>query len=397
MALLRQIATVAGGSAAGQLVVFATTPWLARLYSPTAFGEYAAFLSLCGVFITTACFRYDAALNAASDENVASIFWTACLAALCTALIAVLIAVSPWGSELLHRVVGPQASTWRIAAAAMVCGLFQVSSAMAIRDGRFAWSSLLRMAQPTIFSAAALLLPIGLIDSCLLGFLVALPIAFMYWRRLPWAGFARLRSVAWRLREFPIVSLPTSVLDAVSLAMPIWFISSQYSSLDAGNYAQVQRLLAAPLTLLAMALGQVYLKRTGDIVRAQQSPRAFQRRVVAYLALGAGTLLLAIWLLGSPVLHLFLGSAWRTDTVFLLLIFLPVAVRCCVSPVTGIFIVKRRLRICAIWQTMYFCITGMVFIVLAGRLPMEQLLIVYAISETVCYGIYLYIADQVAG
>jgi O-antigen/teichoic acid export membrane protein len=397
LALLKQIATVAGGSAAGQLVVLATTPWLARVYSPSAFGEYAAFLSLCGVFLTTACFRYDVALNATSDEYVAPVFWTACLAAPVMAVLAALISVSPWGSALLHRVVGPQASIWRIAAAAVVCGLFQATAALAIRDGRFAYSSLIRMAQPALFSTAALLLPAGLIDSCLIGYLVALPLTVAYGTRLPWSGFEKIARTARQLREFPVVSLPTSLLDALSLAMPVWFISSRYSSLDAGNYAQVQRLLAAPLTLMAIAIGQVYIKRAGDIVRAKQSPRAFQRRVVKFLALGAGLLLLAVYLLGSPVLRLFLGHAWRTDTAFLVLVFLPVAVRCCVSPVTGIFIVRNRLRIGAFWQVLYFCITGAVFFSLAGRVPLEKLLIAFAISETVCYGIYIYIADQVAG
>jgi O-antigen/teichoic acid export membrane protein len=397
LALLKQIATVAGGSAAGQLIVLATTPWLARVYSPSAFGEYAAFLSLCGVFLTTACFRYDVALNAAEDDNIAPVFWTACLATPLVAVLAVLLSITPWGSELLHRVVGLQASAWRVAAAAVVCGAFQVTAAAAIRDGHFAYSSLIRMAQPAVFSAAALLLPVGLIDSCLIGFMVALPLTVMYGARSRWNGFTKIIQTAHRLREFPMVSLPTSLLDALSLAMPVWFISSRYSSLDAGNYAQIQRLLAAPLTLMAIAIGQVYIKRAGDIVRAKQSPRAFQRRVVKFLALGASLLLLAVYLLGSPVLRLFLGHAWRTDTAFLVLVFLPVAVRCCVSPVTGIFIVRNKLRIGALWQVLYFGITSTVFFSLAGRVPLERLLIAFAISETVCYGIYVYIADQVAG
>ncbi|WP_150699029.1 lipopolysaccharide biosynthesis protein [Pandoraea terrae] len=377
--------------------MLATTPWLARMYPPAAFGEYAAFLSMCNVFVATACFRYDAALNAADDDKVASLFGAAFLATLATAGFGALAVWSPWAHALLGRVVGEGASVWNVAAAAIVCGVFQASSAMAIRDGRFAWSSLLRLAQPAVFSIAALLSPIGLIYSCLLGFAVATPLALRYLTRLDWAGLARVVPSAWRFREFPIVSLPTSLLDAGSLAMPIWFISSQYSSHDAGNYAQAQRLLAAPLTLFAMALGQVFLKRAGDIVRQGASPRAFQRRVAVWLALGAGVLLLGVMLLGRPVLHLFLGDGWRTDTEFLVLVFLPVAVRSCVSPVTGIFIVKARLRICAIWQALYFCITGAVFYSLAGHVPIEQLLIAYAISETVCYGLYLYIADKVAG
>lgn len=396
MALLKQIATVAGGSAAGQLIVFATTPWLARMYAPAAFGHYAAFVSLCSVFITIACFRYDAALNAADEQHVAQAYWTACVATATTALLAACFAIVPWGRELLQRVIGPEANAVRVAVAALACGLFQLTGAAAIRQGHFAYSSLLRLAQPAIFSATALLLPIGLINSCLAGFLISVPFAAVHWRRQHWGGFAAIAETARGLREFPLVSLPTALLDAVSLAMPVWFISSKYSPADAGNYAQVQRLLSAPLMLLAIAVGQVYLKRAGDIVRAHQSARPFQRRVVKYLMLGAVLLLVAVLLLGSPLLGIFLGHGWRTDTTFLTLVFWPVAVRSCVSPVTGIFIVRNRLRLGALWQVLYFCATSAVFLSLAGRVPLERLLVAVAISETTCYGIYVYIADQVA-
>jgi O-antigen/teichoic acid export membrane protein len=166
--------------------------------------------------------------------------------------------------------------------------------------------------------------------------------------------------------------------------------------MDAGNYAQVQRLVAAPLTLFAMAMGQVFLKHAGDLVRAGQSPRAFQRRVVIYLVAGACALAVAIELFFSPLLSLLLGHNWRTDTAFLLLVFAPVAVRSCVSPVTGIFLVRSRLRICALWQTLYFLVTGGTFYYLAGRVSLEHLLAAYAVSETVCYGLYLYFADRAA-
>jgi O-antigen/teichoic acid export membrane protein len=366
------------------------------MYAPAAFGQYAAFLSLCSVFITVACFRYDAALNAADEPHLAPTYWAAVLATGMTALLAAGFSITPWGRALLQQVIGPDANAGRVAIAAFACGLFQLTGAAAIRQGHFAYSSLLRLAQPAIFSATALLLPFGLINSCLAGFLVSVPFATFHWRSQHRAGLAKIGQTACRLREFPLVSLPTALLDAISLAMPVWFISSKYSSADAGNYAQVQRLLAAPLMLLAIAVGQVYLKRAGDIVRAHQSARPFQRRIISYLAFGAVLLLLGVLLLGSPILGRFLGHGWRTDTAFLTLVFWPVAVRSCVSPITGIFIVRNRLRVGALWQVLYFCVTSAVFLSLAGRIPLEQLLIAVAISETTCYGIYVYIADQVA-
>lgn len=393
--LLRHMATIAGGSALGQFVVLAATPLLSRIYSPAEFGEYAAFLAMCGVFLAVACLRYDAALNASGDEEAARIFHVACLAAAVTAALVFLFAWSGWGGGLLERVIGRHVAASWVAAAALVCGIYQATSSMAIRRGLFGWSSLLRAGQPVMFSISAVVLPIGLIGSCLLGFLTALPLA---------AGFGiggrpgsrAVVAAAWRFREFPMMSLPTSILDALSLAIPVWFISSQYSTMDAGNFAQVQRLLGAPLLLLAMATGQVFLKRAGDMVRAGEPVRAFQRRIVLSLVGATCVLAIAIALFFSPLLSWLLGQNWRTDTAFLLLVFAPIAIRSCVSPVTGIFIVCKRLRLCAVWQVFYFLITAVTFYFLAGHVSLEHLLAAYAVSEAFSYGIYLYLADRVA-
>jgi O-antigen/teichoic acid export membrane protein len=394
--LLRHMAKIAGGSALGQFVVLAATPLLARLYSPSEFGEYATFLAMCGVFLAVACLRYDAALNASDDEEAPAIFFVTMLAASVTAVLVFLFAWSGWGSGLLTRVIGRHLAAEWIAGAALVCGIFQATSTMAIRRGLFGWSGALRAGQPVMFSISAVVLPIGLIGSCLLGFLTALPLALRFGAGQPPKSGRAVIGAAWRFREFPMMSLPTSILDALSLAIPIWFISSQYSSADAGNYAQVLRLLGAPLILLAMATGQVFLKRAGDLVRAGQPVRAFQRRVVLGLAGVTCVLTLAIALFFSPLLSWLLGQNWRTDTAFLLLVFAPIAVRSCVSPVTGIFIVCKRLRICAVWQVIYFLITAGTFYLLAGHVSLEHLLAAYAVSEALCYGLYLYLADRVA-
>ncbi|WGS29839.1 oligosaccharide flippase family protein [Bradyrhizobium sp. ISRA464] len=390
------MATIAGGSAAGQLIVLAATPLLSRIYSPAQFGEYAVFLAVCNVFVAVACLRYDAALNASADNQIIRIFVVACLAAAITAALVLAFVCSRWGERLFRQAVGTHLSPYWIAAAALICGIYQATSTLTIRRGQFGWSSVLRAGQPTTFSVAAITLPIGLIGSCLLGFLTALPLAAKFIAGLRSTDVREVASEAWRFREFPLMSLPTSILDTVSLAIPIWFISSQYSSMDAGNFAQAQRLLAAPVMLFALAVGQVFMKRAGDVVRAGQSARGFQRRVVISLAGATCVLVAFVALFGSPVLSLLLGNHWRTDTAFLLLVFAPVAVRSCVSPVTGIFILKRRLRICAIWQTFYFLVTAGLFWSFAGNVSLERLLAAYVGSEFFCYVIYLLLADRVA-
>lgn len=393
----RQVATVAGGAAAGQLITLVATPWLTRVYSPTDFGVYAAFASMCGVFLAVGCLRFDAAIAAVADEELRGTIVIAGVACLSLALVGAAFTATEWGGDALSRVVGPHITPWRVGVAALLCAGYQLATSIAIREGRFARSALLRFLQPAVFVAAAIGLPFGLIDSHLLGFGAAVPLAAYAMVQGPAPGIAALRAILFKYREFVLVSLPTSLLDALSVALPVWVIAASYSAQDTGHYSLVQRLLSAPSVLLAMAAGQVFLKRAGDVVRAGESPRALLRITSRQLLALSALVLATVWLFGDPVLSVVLGSGWRTDPAFLLLAFLPAAIRSAVSPVTGIFVVRGRLRVAALWQISYFTGTAIMFFVLAGSVSLEMLLLAFCVTESLFYAWYLWLADRVAG
>ena len=396
MAVGQQTILVAGGAAAGQLVALAATPWLTRAYEPGEFGPYAAFASLCAVCLTVSCLRYDVAVNAATDEELRAVVFAALLACLVATATIAPLAASPWGVVAIHRTVGDVAGAFRIAAAVALCGLYQLATATLVRDGRFAGSALLRALQPVAFVAAALAMPWGLIDSHLVGFAVALPVlAWMLTRHRP-PTLSEIGLALSRHRSFVFVSLPSALLDALSIALPIWFIAANYSAQDTGHYAMAQRLLAAPALILAMAAGQVFVKRAGDLVRSGRPAQPLLRSTFGRLSTLVLALLAAIWAFGDQVLGLVLGDGWRIDTAFLLLAFLPAAIRSAVSPVTGIFVVRARLHVAAMWQFAYFAGTATLFAVLAGRVSLDTLLLAFCISEAFYYAWYLHLADKVA-
>ena len=392
----RSTIIVAGGAAAGQVIALAATPWLTRSYGPGEFGVYAAFAALCSVFLTVGCLRYDVAINAATDGELRPALFAALSACVAAAVVFSLAVVLPIGGAALRRLVGDAATAPRIFAAVLLCGGYQMATAFLVREGKFTGSALLRLLQPLVFVVAALLLPWGLIDSHLLGFFAAAPVIALaaLGGRLP--ALSEILESIRRHRDFALVSLPTSLLDSLSVALPVWFIAANYGADDTGQYSMAQRLLAAPAVIIAMAAGQVFLKRAGDLVRSGQSPRPLLRRSAGQLGVAAAGLLVAVVLVGSPLLSLILGAGWRTDLSFLLLALVPALIRSVVSPVTGVFIVRGRLRSAAVWQVAYFVGTGLLFLVLAGRVSLEVLLLAFCVSEALFYTWYLRLADRVA-
>jgi len=56
--LLRNVFAVASGTAAAQVVVFAFSPLITRIYSPEVFGLQGVFLSLIGILSPVIALRY---------------------------------------------------------------------------------------------------------------------------------------------------------------------------------------------------------------------------------------------------------------------------------------------------------------------------------------------------
>ena len=70
----RDLLINAAGIGVGQLVVLLATPFLARIYSPSEFGQYAVLSAAAGVIATISSLRFDVALPAVSDDHVRPLF-----------------------------------------------------------------------------------------------------------------------------------------------------------------------------------------------------------------------------------------------------------------------------------------------------------------------------------
>jgi O-antigen/teichoic acid export membrane protein len=197
----------------------------------------------------------------------------------------------------------------------------------------------------------------------------------------------------WR---FPTISMPMALLDALALALPVLVMASAFGDQTAGNFSQVQRLIGAPLVLIATASSQVFMKYAGDKLRASQPviPLIFK-----FLSIMSGlslVVLVAVAVFGQSLLNFLLGDEWRTDTGFLLLVLLPVIFRVIASPISSVLILAHRIPLLAKWQTSYFVTTGCTLIAGARWLDFEGFLVALAINELLMYGIYLFLSVGVA-
>ena len=386
----------AAGIAIAQSLVFLATPYLARRYSLAEFGIYASLVAVGNVFAHAAALRFDTALPSVESGEVAPVYRLALLSCLFTFLFG-LAAVAlnlyrhlPWPQSLSAKELAFLCVT-----GGTLQGLIIISSAVLVRSGRFPQIALLRIAQQGGYVLFAVLaVPGGLPMAFILGLGMTAAMGLsMSWRQALEPASLPLKKAACKFWEYPVINMPMSILDTLTLAMPLLFIVQHHGEAAAGNYSQVQWLAAAPLILCASAITQVFYKHAGDVARSGNSPRALMWKTVRGLALIGAALILLVSVFGEPAFALFLGKGWRTDSHYLLLVLLPAIFRVNVAPITSIFMVTEQIRLGALWQLMYAAATWSMLSYAGPRLSLDGLLLAVLVNELMLFTLYLWMAD----
>jgi O-antigen/teichoic acid export membrane protein len=396
--VMRRAFVLALGAGVGPMFQLLATPWLARLYLPADFGHLALFMSVAGVLVSVSCLRYEVAVAVVDEDRVSSAVWVSVGSGLLLFLM-LLFAVSLHGPQLLFpQLEGLGREIWGVPVFGVCGGLVLVGMQLTLRRAAFALNAALRSGQTVLFVLLALFCAdLGLVKTSILSGLVVGVLVILYLlKEAPLPGIAELRRVAWGGRQYPLVLMPTSMLDAVALAAPVFFISSAYGAEATGHYSQIQKLVGGPLILTAVVAGQLFLKRSGEIYRSAQSSKRLLWKSVGVLGVMAGIVFAALVVVGEYVLGLLLGAAWRVDTEFLLLAIAPLLFRLTVSPVSSVFITHHRVGMVVKWQFGYFVSTICVLYFASINLSFERFLALYALHEAVVYSAYLYMANLAA-
>lgn len=388
VALVKRAGGVAIGTAIGQGLVLLVTPYLARHYTPEEFGALALLMTVSNISTAIACLRYDIALPSSTESETKGLLITAItVAGLMAFVVCFLWAVVP-GNFLSKHAAGLAGKPVLVGGCVLFVGLYQATSAWFLRRGAFTSFAGMRLSQGAGFSLLALLPGMGLLWAHVLSFaggLLGLRPAFARdgTKTVPWHVAAR------RNKDFPLLSLPGSLLDVCGYSLCIWVIASRYGQGMAGNYSQLQRLIGAPLMLVSVSIGQILLKQTADLASDLNALRRFLAKVLGMMTgLGAAGLLF-LWVFGQPIFARLLGSQWRIDREFILLVAIAVFVRACVSPLSAVLITRRCFGSALTWQTLYFCSALTFMPLVASRVDFEHYLLFYATHECVFYGLYL--------
>jgi lipopolysaccharide exporter len=319
---------VGGGTMIAQLVSLFTAPIVARLFGPEAFGIATIFGTVCAVVGIVGCLRYDGAiLLPKTQEDGTAVLVLSVLAAFVTSALAI-PALYLFGEPLLAQIGGEALwpFAWVIPIGILLQSLGSPLPLFAQRVERFDLVTAVRVISQLATIAATI--AVGWIGfqtgrdliftrASTVMLLVPLPIVVWValhpkaagWKRPDWA---RIKAVAWRYREFPLVNAWAGLLDMLALQAPPLALAAMFSPTVVGLFAMAIRLVSLPCQFVSTAVGQVFFQHAaaaysvGDKAAFSRSVDGVTRRLVT---LGVLPVLL-VALLGPPTIGLVFGERW---------------------------------------------------------------------------------------
>lgn len=334
MSLRQRFTQLAAASAIGQALPMAMAPLLTRSFGAEVLGQWAWFAAIVASLAVVANARYEYAMPLPRRRGEAGLLLTlalalALLAAPLTAVLAMALAALPAGvvSGRWAQLGWLRESAWVLGLAVGLLGLQQGLALWNNRHGRFAVIAQARVGQQVVMAVGQLAAVAGgwLTAAALIGAQVLsllLPPWWLWWRGAPVRlraarttmaarrRWRRVRALAWRHRQFPLVNGPHAFVNGLQEAIALSLIAAYAGMAAAGWYAVMVRLVKAPATLVGGALSEALLSRLAEDWREGRSLQPTLARAVRGLLLPAvgGAVLLA--LLGPTLFGWALGGDW---------------------------------------------------------------------------------------
>ena len=311
------------GTTLAQVIGFALTPIISRLFSLSDFGVFGSFSSVSGVIAAGATLEYSQAIMLPKEKEDAInllAFAFLCTFAI-TFLCLIFCLVLPATVNNLMKTKG----VWALALlvlATLVSGANQLWQAWAVRVKAFKHTSASQVIRSISSNGTRIALgylkggALGLMVSTILGNVLAsinlvrvlLPDLSALRSRVRWA---RMKRLAKDYRDFPMYSASQNVINALSSGLPVLLLAHYYGIPVAGAYAFGLSALQVPMSFILTALRQVLFQKACETQHHGGSIAVLYIKTTAglFVMVLLPSLILLIW---APQLFAWIfGSKWH--------------------------------------------------------------------------------------
>jgi lipopolysaccharide exporter len=390
-----------GSTALGQGLVVAVTPFLTRMYTPAEFGVLGLFTAYITGAAVVASLRYDIAIPSANESESGRLLFVSLFVALPLSLLASFVLLVMKRENFLSYGLLP---VWMCVAA--FPAIFCASAGTSLRFWLIRAKRFRDVGAILVFQGAgrAVVPLVAGLTSLASGGLVAgevfgraVGIASPFRRAIPElrpAGKALSKNLKQFLRTYwklPVISMPSSLVDVLSMSLPVVLITHYYSPTQAGLFLLVQRVVSLPTSLVGFSAADVFHVRLSE--EASRGPKAMRRllfQTASRLTVLGLAFLLPVSAIAPFIAVPVLGPAWREAGILTVILAPWSLAGLVVSPLSRVLAVTLQLEFKIVYD---IAALGFVFLALAiaksTNIGFLGAMVAMSLLRVVAYVLYL--------
>lgn len=377
-------------------------PLLTRLYLPQSFGQYALFLSFLNVAMVGVSLRYELGIVAVrTEQKAAQLAFAAFFFSLPTSLLAAGLLFLFINFSVLGFNTLPSYTPVLMVAALEFVAAFSVLRYWFVRQEQFGCVSQSTVLQNGVRSVSQVAIGAvggglgGLFAGELLGRSVGMARMFRgAWSKI--RGYVvpidrrSFSEVLQENRQFPIYSLPSSLVDSAAANICIPLVIRYYGPSAGGYFALVQRLLAVPLVLISASVADAFQARLA--LYARDTPdrivQLFQRTSAGLICVGAFPTVLLLFY-AEPMFRALFGEQWSVAGRLAAVVAPWFLAQFVVSPLSRLVFVLEGQRLKLIYDVL--ALTGTISVFLFSKwqhLSLTYALVMLSAVGTLTFVVY---------
>ncbi|MGE5293710.1 MAG: lipopolysaccharide biosynthesis protein [Solirubrobacterales bacterium] len=394
-----------GGTAVGQLIVLLSAPVLTRLYTPEEMGLFSLVIAFVGFVGVGTGLRYEVAVVSAENEREAGLLaWASIFS---TVPMAIGFGLMLYGMIRYRLVAYGQLPSWSVPVVVLLLIVTQIFMSLRywhVRRSNFAMIGKVLVVQG--IGRATVPIIAGVVGLGWTGLLLGeLAGRMLGTYRMLAAAYASLSSAARGMKrsllaetcrkywKFPVVALPSALVDAFGPAILLPLIATLFGNDKAGLFFLVTRLGTVPSAIVSASISDVFHARASEDFRTDP---ALLRPFLVHVAkkmLCVGSLIYGPIAVLSPfIFGTLFGSQWA-EAGILMAVVTPVAlVSLVVSPLSRLLLVVNRQEMKLAADLVRVCLP--LLGVIAGHrlgLDFRIVVLIYSFAATAGYCFYFFI------
>lgn len=330
---IRNVFTIASGTALAQVIAMLFSPILTRLYGPDSLGMLGVFTAVISIMAPIADLTFpEAIVLPAKDSDAKNLvlisFYTSILMT-----VSVTVSIIFVGETILGVLQLEQLEPFLLLIPVMMffSSGVQIANQWFIRKGKFYSSTKINVFQVLIMNISKVLFglfiptAVTLIVIATISQSIYLILLVLSAGVLSAVTFKEMNSfrvdktmilLAKKYRVFPIFRAPQAFINAVSTNLPILMLSTFFGPASAGFYSMGNKVLRIPINLISKAVGDVFYPRISKAYNNNEDlPKILTIATLSMFAIGIIPFGLLI-VFGPSLFSFVFGSDWRTAGIY---------------------------------------------------------------------------------